>query len=84
MTSRHFSPEGLPETVAPVVSDAIHLLIDYQSPGYARLYVDRVRRFVGRHGVDEAMLADIARLMAMRMSLRGSDPDRAAEACRAR
>ena len=72
-----FLPEGLPETVAPVVSDAIHLLIDYQSLGYARLYVDRVRRFVGRHGVDEAMLADIARLMAMRMAY--EDPIRIAQ-----
>jgi hypothetical protein len=72
-----FLPEGLPETVAPVVSDAIHILIDYQSLGYARLYVDRVRRFVGRRGVDEVMLADIARLMAMRMAYQ--DPIRIAQ-----
>ena len=72
-----FLPEGLPETVAPVVSDAIHILIDYQSLGYARLYVDRVRRFVGRPGVDEVMLADIARLMAMRMAY--EDPIRIAQ-----
>ena len=72
-----FLPEGLPETVAPVVSDAIHILVDHQSLGYARLYVDRVRRFVGRHGVDEVMLADIARLMAMRMAY--EDPIRIAQ-----
>ena len=72
-----FLPEGLPETVAPVVSDAIHLLIDYQGLGYAQLYVDRVRRFVGRRGVDEVMLADIARLMAMRMAY--EDPIRIAQ-----
>src|SRR5215216_5827786 len=41
--STPFLPDGLPENVAPVVSDAIHLLTDYQSAGYARLYVDRVR-----------------------------------------
>jgi hypothetical protein len=72
-----FLPDGLPEAVAPVVSDAIHLLIDYQSAGYAGLYVDRVRRFVGRRGVDEAMLRDIARLMAMRMAY--EDPIRIAQ-----
>jgi hypothetical protein len=72
-----FLPEGLPETVAPAVSDAIHLLIDYQSVGYARLYVDRVRRFVGRRSIDEMMLADIARLMAARMAY--EDPIRIAQ-----
>jgi hypothetical protein len=72
-----FLPEGLPGTVAPGVSDAIHLLIDYQSVGYARLYVDRVRRFVGRRSIDEVMLADIARLMAARMAY--EDPIRIAQ-----
>jgi len=37
-------PEGLPEPVMAVASDAIHLLIDYQGTGYAQLYVDRLRR----------------------------------------
>jgi hypothetical protein len=61
-------PAGLPETAVPVASDAIHLLIEYQGTHYARLYVERLTRFVGRRGVNEAMLLDIARLMAMRMS----------------
>lgn len=61
-------PVGLPETVVPVASNAIDLLIEYQGPRYARLYVERLKRFVGKHGVDEAMLLEIARLMAMRMS----------------
>jgi hypothetical protein len=72
-----FLPEGLPEAVAPDVSDAIHMLIDYQSTAYAQLYVDRLRRFVGRRGVDDAMLGEIARLMAMRMSYQ--DPIRIAQ-----
>ena len=63
-----FLPEGLPEPVMAVASDAIHLLIDYQGTGYAQLYVDRLRRFVGKNGVDDAMLTEIARLMAARMS----------------
>ncbi|MGX9429274.1 MULTISPECIES: DUF6537 domain-containing protein [Bradyrhizobium] len=70
-------PEGLPESVAAVASDAIHLLIDYQSAGYAQLYVDRLRRFVGRHDVDEAMLAEIAQLMMQRMAY--EDPIRIAQ-----
>jgi hypothetical protein len=72
-----FLPEGLPRPVAAVASEAIHLLIDYQSAGYAQLYIDRLKRFVGKNGVDEAMLTEIARLMAMRMSY--EDPIRIAQ-----
>jgi hypothetical protein len=72
-----FLPEGLPASVMALASEAIHLLIEYQGPSYARLYVDRLRRFVGKQGVNEAMLADIARLMAVRMSY--EDPIRIAQ-----
>jgi hypothetical protein len=72
-----FLPEGLPEPVMAAASEAIHLLIDYQGPSYAHLYVDRLRRFIGKQGVDDAMLTDIARLMAVRMSY--EDPIRIAQ-----
>ena len=72
-----FLPDGLPEGAAPIVSEGIHLLIDYQGPSYAGLYVHRLRRFVGRRGVDDVMLGEIARLMAMRMSY--EDPIRIAQ-----
>ncbi len=72
-----FLPEGLPEPVMAVASDAIHLLIDYQGTSYAELYVHRLRRFVGKQGVDDAMLAEIARLMAVRMAY--EDPIRIAQ-----
>jgi hypothetical protein len=72
-----FLPDGLPDGAAAVVSEGIHRLIDYQGASYAQLYVDRLRRFVGRPGVDEAMLREIARLMAMRMSYQ--DPIRVAQ-----
>lgn len=72
-----FLPAGLPEPVMAVASEAIHLLIDYQGPSYAHLYVHRLRRFVGKQGVDDAMLTDIARLMAARMSY--EDPIRIAQ-----
>jgi hypothetical protein len=72
-----FLPDGLPDSVAAVVSEGIHLLTDYQGPGYARLYVDRLQRFVGRHDLDDATVGEIARLMAMRMSY--EDPIRIAQ-----
>jgi hypothetical protein len=72
-----FLPDGLPDGVAAVVSEGIHLLTDYQGAGYARLYAERVQRFVGRHDVDDAMLGEIARLMAMRMAY--EDPIRIAQ-----
>ncbi|MBR0798701.1 hypothetical protein JQ615_25255 [Bradyrhizobium jicamae] len=70
-------PEACPAQIAPAIGEAIGLLIDYQSIHYANLYVDRFRRFVGRRGVDEAMLAGIAQLMAERMAY--EDPIRIAQ-----
>ena len=72
-----FLPDGLPDGVAPVVSDGVHRLMEYQGASYAQLYVDRLRRFVGRRDVDSAMFGEIARLMAMRMSY--EDPIRIAQ-----
>ena len=72
-----FLPDGLPEPVMAVASEAIHLLIEYQGTSYAQLYIDRLRRFVGKKGVDDAMFTEIARLMAARMSY--EDPIRIAQ-----
>ena len=72
-----FLPEGLPDAILPEVSEGIHRLMDYQGSSYAQLYVDRMRRFMGRRGVDDNMLGEIARLMAMRMSY--EDPIRIAQ-----
>lgn len=70
-------PEACPEHVGPAVIDAIALLIEYQSTSYARLYIDRLRRFAGRRGLDDALFADIAQLMAERMAYQ--DPIRIAQ-----
>lgn len=70
-------PENLPAGAAPLVGEAIARLIDYQGPSYAQLYVDRLKRFVGRPGVDAAVFNDIARLMLARMSY--EDPIRIAQ-----
>lgn len=72
-----FLPEGLPEAVVPAASDAIHMLVEYQGASYAQLYVDRLKRFVGRRGFDDATFAETARLMAARMSY--EDPIRIAQ-----
>ncbi len=72
-----FLPEGLPEAVVPIASEAIHMLIEYQGPSYAQLYVDRLKRFIGRRGLDDTVFAEIARLMAARMSY--EDPIRIAQ-----
>jgi uncharacterized protein DUF6537 len=75
--ARPFLPDGLPAAAVPVVSDGIHLLLDYQGPSYAQLYVDRVRRFIGRHEVNTDLLCRIARLLAQRMAY--EDPIRSAQ-----
>lgn len=72
-----FLPQGLPDSAASTVSEGIHRLIEYQGAAYAQLYVDRLRRFVGKRGVDDAMFGKIAHLMAMRMSY--EDPIRIAQ-----
>jgi hypothetical protein len=72
-----FLPEGLPEAIVPIASDAIHMLVEYQGTSYAQLYVDRLKRFVGRRGFDDAVFAEVARLMAARMSY--EDPIRIAQ-----
>jgi Family of unknown function (DUF6537) len=63
-----FLPAGMPDAASSIVSDGIHLLMDYQGAGYARLYVERLQRFVGRADIDAAMFSEIARLMAGRMA----------------
>jgi hypothetical protein len=60
-------PLGLPEAVRPVASQCVQDLITYQGPSYAQLYLDRLRRFIGRKGVDDALFVEIARLLAQRM-----------------
>ena len=60
--------DTLSDNAASMVSEGIHLLMEYQGASYAQLYVNRLRRFIGRPDVDDAMFGEIARLMAMRMS----------------
>jgi hypothetical protein len=66
-TSPPFLPDGLPDGATPLVSDAIHLLMDYQGATYAKLYVERLDRFIGR-GLPAETFCEMARLMARRMA----------------
>jgi hypothetical protein len=70
-------PAGLSDAVKPIVIEAVHHLMDYQSASYAQLYLDRLKRFVARRNVGDALLTDIARQMAARMSY--EDPIRMAQ-----
>lgn len=70
-------PAGLPAAVLLIVQDGVALLTDYQSQAYAQLYCDRLRRFVGKRGVDDALFVEIAGLLLARMSY--LDPIRIAQ-----
>ena len=61
-------PAGLPDAVLPAARAGVALLTDYQRHAYAQLYCDRLRRFIGRRGVDDALFIEIARLLAERMA----------------
>lgn len=70
-------PDGLEPEVAAVVGAEIRHMLEYQSVGYADLYVDRISRFIGRPEIDAALHAEIARILALRMAFR--DPIRVAQ-----
>ena len=57
----------LPPEVASVASEAVPLLIDFQDPDYALLYLDRLERHLGVPGFDGHTQAAIARHMLTRM-----------------
>lgn len=67
-TTPPFLPLGLPAGAEAIVTDGIHLLMDYQGASYAKLYVERLQRFIGRQVTDATTFCDIARLMANRMA----------------
>ncbi|PZA13376.1 hypothetical protein DNX69_03105 [Rhodopseudomonas palustris] len=71
------APAAAPPSVARALEDAAERLVIYQGRRYARLYLDRLLRFVGRRDVDDAMLLRIAELLAIRMAY--EDPIRIAQ-----
>lgn len=69
--------EQLPVPAIPIVSAAVDLLMDYQDPDYALLYLDRIERYVGAGSPPADMLVEMARLMSERMAY--EDPIRCAQ-----
>jgi len=67
----------LPPDVVPVVSEAVHSLIDYQDPDYALAYLDRIERYIGPVGVTVPNLGELAQLLSDRMHF--EDPIRVAQ-----
>ena len=68
--------EQKPDRLAPfpaeahaVIVEGIGRLCDYQDEPYAQLYLARVHRFAGRPGTDGAFIRELARHLAMRMSV---------------
>ena len=60
-------PQGLPADFATALEVHVRALVDYQNTEYALLYLDRLGRFHGRHGVGDALFHEIADLLARRM-----------------
>ena len=65
-----YLPPALPESVVPVASDAIHLLIEYQGTGYAKLYVERLLAQL-QDGLIFANLIETDQLYGHRKDARG-------------
>ncbi len=60
---------GFPVEAQAVLREGVARLTDYQSSAYAQRYLDRVARFVGGSGVDGAFIRELARHLAVRMSV---------------
>ncbi|WP_047307732.1 DUF6537 domain-containing protein [Rhodopseudomonas palustris] len=71
------APAAASPQVARTLEEAAERLVIYQGRRYARLYLDRISRFVGRREIDDALLLRIAELLAVRMSY--EDPIRIAQ-----
>ena len=54
---------------APLVTEGVARLTDYQDATFAALYLTRLRRFNGRPGVTANLMSSLARHLAIRMSV---------------
>jgi indolepyruvate ferredoxin oxidoreductase, beta subunit len=52
-----------------VLAEGITRLTDYQNEAYAQRYLSRVERFTGKPGADGAFIRELARHLAVRMSV---------------
>ena len=58
-----------PAAARSVLASAVARLTDYQDASYAELYLARVGGFVGRRGSDGPFIRELARHLALRMSV---------------
>jgi indolepyruvate ferredoxin oxidoreductase beta subunit len=61
--------KAFPGEAHGVLKSALARLIDYQDEAYARLYLERVGRFLARCGGDGPFIRELARHLALRMSV---------------
>jgi indolepyruvate ferredoxin oxidoreductase, beta subunit len=61
--------KAFPSEAHGVLKLALARLIDYQDEAYARLYLERVSRFLARCGGDGPFIRELARHLALRMSV---------------
>src|SRR5439155_6784464 len=69
--ARGLTPElaAFPPEAHPVLAEGVKRLTDYQDRAYAARYLARVNRFVGAPGADGAFIRELARHLAVRMSV---------------
>jgi len=60
---------AFPAEARPVLAQGVARLTDYQGRAWAWRYLARVHRFVGVPGADAAFIAELARQLALRMSV---------------
>ena len=60
---------GFPPEAQAVLREGVARLTDYQSAAYAQRYLERVWRIAGRPGADGALVRELARHLAVRMSV---------------
>ncbi len=59
---------SLPREATDIAIEGVRRLTDYQNARYAELYLDRLERFAKNKSADAALLRELARLLAVRMS----------------
>jgi indolepyruvate ferredoxin oxidoreductase beta subunit len=59
---------AFPPSARPLLREGVRRLVDYQDPDYAGLYLDRLAALAARPGVDERLLGEVARHLALWMS----------------
>lgn len=62
------APDRYPEALRPLIGHALARLADYQDMAYARRYLDRLDRVVAAAPESHALIGEVARRLAARMS----------------